>query len=90
MNARTKLSAKGQVVIPKELRDRLAWEPGTALDVVETADGLVLRRALKKSDLSFDEAVARLRATVKWDGPIYRDADWTESIDQMMRERTDI
>lgn len=45
MNAQTKLSAKGQVVIPKAVRDRLCWEEGAALEVVERADGVFLRTA---------------------------------------------
>jgi len=45
MNAQTKLSAKGQVVIPKAVRDRLCWEEGAALEVVERADGVLLRAA---------------------------------------------
>jgi AbrB family looped-hinge helix DNA binding protein len=45
MNAHTKLSAKGQVVIPKPVRDRLCWEEGAALEVVERADGVLLRAA---------------------------------------------
>jgi AbrB family looped-hinge helix DNA binding protein len=45
MNAHTKLSAKGQVVIPKAVRDRLCWEEGAALEVVERADGVLLRTA---------------------------------------------
>lgn len=43
MNAQTKLSAKGQVVIPKEVRDRLQWVEGASLEVVETANGVLLR-----------------------------------------------
>lgn len=44
MNARTKLLSNGAVEIPQDVRDRLAWEPGTPLDLVETADGISLRR----------------------------------------------
>lgn len=43
MNARTKVSANGDVAIPKDVRDRLHWAPGTALELVETADGIRLR-----------------------------------------------
>jgi AbrB family looped-hinge helix DNA binding protein len=43
MNAQTKMSAKGQVVIPKAVRDRLCWGEGDALEVVERADGVLLR-----------------------------------------------
>lgn len=44
MNAYTKVSAKGQVVIPKAVRDRLQWTEGEQLEVVEAAGGVLLRR----------------------------------------------
>ncbi len=40
----TKVSDKGQVVIPKEVRDRLQMGPGTKLIVVATDDAVVLQR----------------------------------------------
>jgi AbrB family looped-hinge helix DNA binding protein len=43
MNAQTKMSAKGQDVIPKAVRDRLQWKEGASLDVVETGSGVLLR-----------------------------------------------
>jgi AbrB family looped-hinge helix DNA binding protein len=39
----TVLSQKGQVVIPKRLRDERGWAPGLRLVVETTADGLTLR-----------------------------------------------
>ena len=42
---RTKLSTKGQVVVPKEIRARRNWEPGTELILEEIDDGVLLRRA---------------------------------------------
>jgi AbrB family looped-hinge helix DNA binding protein len=42
---KTKLSTKGQVVLPKEVRRRLNWEPGDELVVEETRDGVLLKRA---------------------------------------------
>lgn len=41
--ARTALSSRGQVVIPKEIRDRCGWSPGTDLEV-EERDGVVQLR----------------------------------------------
>jgi AbrB family looped-hinge helix DNA binding protein len=38
-----KLSSKGQVVIPKSIRDKHQWRDGQVLEVVDTADGLLLR-----------------------------------------------
>ena len=43
MTSHTRLSAKGQVVIPKVVRDRLHWHAGADLEVVETAGGVLLR-----------------------------------------------
>lgn len=37
------VSAKGQVVLPAELRRRLGLNPGARLEVTEEADGLRLR-----------------------------------------------
>lgn len=45
MRAATRLTTKGQVVIPKAIRDRLRWKAGTLLDVETEADGTVRMRA---------------------------------------------
>lgn len=42
---RTRLSTKGQVILPKPLRDRLGWGPGTVLQVEDTPQGVLLRAA---------------------------------------------
>jgi AbrB family looped-hinge helix DNA binding protein len=39
----TKLSSKGQVIIPKLYRDFHHWEPGQELLVSDIGDGLLLR-----------------------------------------------
>ncbi|MDQ2645919.1 MAG: AbrB/MazE/SpoVT family DNA-binding domain-containing protein [Myxococcota bacterium] len=39
----TRLSAKGQVVIPKAIRDASGWRPGLELEVEATPDGAILR-----------------------------------------------
>lgn len=69
MNARTVISAKGQVVIPKELRDRLNLPVGQTLDVVEMGDGVLLRPVRKKSGRTTDEILDHLGSTVRYDGP---------------------
>ena len=40
-----RLSTKGQIVIPKEIRSRHQWEPGTELILEDHGDVLVLRKA---------------------------------------------
>lgn len=41
--AATKLSAKGQVVIPKDVRDSQGWKTGLDLVVEPVAGGVILR-----------------------------------------------
>ena len=85
MTAHTRVSAKGQVVIPKSLRERLAWAPGTPLDVIETAEGLTLRRSNPAKQSSFDAALVRLRRISKWNGPRFSDQEEKAAVDEMMR-----
>jgi len=41
--AKTRLSTKGQLIIPKEVRERHGWAPGTELAVEDAGDSVVLR-----------------------------------------------
>jgi len=41
----TTVSTKGQVILPKLLRDSRQWEPGTRLLVEDTPQGVLLSRA---------------------------------------------
>jgi AbrB family looped-hinge helix DNA binding protein len=39
----TRLSSKGQVILPKSVRAAHHWEPGVEFSVEEAADGILLR-----------------------------------------------
>jgi AbrB family looped-hinge helix DNA binding protein len=41
----TTVSTKGQVILPKAIRQRRNWDSGTRLIVEETAEGVLLKRA---------------------------------------------
>jgi AbrB family looped-hinge helix DNA binding protein len=41
----TTVSTKGQIILPKAIRQRRNWAPGTRLVVEETPDGVLLRAA---------------------------------------------
>jgi AbrB family looped-hinge helix DNA binding protein len=43
--ATTTVSTKGQVILPKAIRQRRHWGPGTRLLVEETPDGVLLKPA---------------------------------------------
>jgi AbrB family looped-hinge helix DNA binding protein len=69
MNAQIKVSGKGQVVIPKDVRDRLGMVEGTVLDLIESGDGVFLRKPSKRKKMSVAEALVFLRERVHYDGP---------------------
>lgn len=39
----TTISTKGQVILPKAIRDQIGWDAGTRLVVEHTADGVLLK-----------------------------------------------
>lgn len=39
----TVLSSKGQIIIPKPLRDAHHWKPGQKLTIIESGDGILLK-----------------------------------------------
>lgn len=81
-----KASSKGQVVLPKQTRDRLGIDSGTLLEVIETATGVELR-PIKQSGLTADEATARLREIIRYTGPRLDEADWQRGIELAIKEK---
>ncbi|MDQ5909048.1 MAG: hypothetical protein QG599_1142 [Pseudomonadota bacterium] len=59
------LSSKGQVVIPKEIRDQLHWGVGTELDIIATPASVTLRAKQPAGKLN----LADLRGILQYDGP---------------------
>ena len=60
----TRLSTKGQIILPKTVRDSHAWPPGTEFSVEETPQGVLLR-PLKRSPAS---NLAEVKGCLKWSG----------------------
>jgi antitoxin PrlF len=51
-----KLTRKGQVTIPKHLRDHLGLKPGCEIELVPIAGGdVLLKPARRRSKISFDK-----------------------------------
>jgi AbrB family looped-hinge helix DNA binding protein len=86
MNAQIKISAKGQIVIPKGIRRRLNWDEGQKLEVVETSAGVFLKRPPERKKLSAEEALAKIRALIKYDGPPVTIEEMNETIAEGWRQ----
>jgi AbrB family looped-hinge helix DNA binding protein len=41
--ASVKLSSKGQLIIPKSIRDNYHWETGQELNLIDTGNGILLQ-----------------------------------------------
>jgi AbrB family looped-hinge helix DNA binding protein len=58
----TRLSTKGQLILPKEIRTSRAWGPGTEFTIEETKDGILLRPSGRFPATRLDEVVGCLRS----------------------------
>jgi AbrB family looped-hinge helix DNA binding protein len=80
----TRMSDKGQVVVPKALRDLKGWLAGTDLEALDVGDGVFLRpRRGRTETLTVDQAVARIRAIYTHQGPPIpvEELGWSHDVD---------
>jgi AbrB family looped-hinge helix DNA binding protein len=61
----TRLSTKGQVILPKSVRTSRAWLPGTRFAVEETAEGVLLRPLVRFPETRLEDVVGCLKYTGK-------------------------
>jgi len=59
----TRLSTKGQVILPKTIRDARGWGAGTELVVEETPAGITLRPLRQSQPSRLEDVVGCLRYT---------------------------
>jgi AbrB family looped-hinge helix DNA binding protein len=58
----TRLSTKGQIILPKSIRTARAWPPGTEFTVEPTPDGVLLRPTGPFPPASLSDVAGSLRA----------------------------
>ena len=63
--ATTKMTSKGQVVIPEEIRTRLRLKPGSRFVVVGQRDVVILKALSLPSMEQFDDLIAEARRQAK-------------------------
>lgn len=67
MATTTTLSSKGQLVLPKEVRDRHQFHPGQEFEVMESEDGIVLKPRDPFPETTFEKVRGCLQSA--YDGP---------------------
>ena len=79
----TKLSSKGQVIIPKNFRSSYHWETGQELIVIDTGDGLLLKTKTPFSESNINEVAGSLKYT----GTAKTIEEMEEAVDQGIKEQ---
>jgi AbrB family looped-hinge helix DNA binding protein len=79
---KTTLSSKGQLVLPKALRDRKQWNPGTKLILEDVPEGVMIKRVETKKKYTVDDLVGIL----KYDGPPLSEEEIERRIDESLAE----
>ncbi|MCP5005573.1 MAG: AbrB/MazE/SpoVT family DNA-binding domain-containing protein [Planctomycetes bacterium] len=63
--ATTKMSSKGQVVIPEDIRESLGLKPGSQFVVVGEDDIVILKSITSPSMGNFDEMIKKVRSQAR-------------------------
>jgi AbrB family looped-hinge helix DNA binding protein len=58
-----RLSTKGQVILPKSIRERRHWDAGTRLVIEDTVDGVLLKAAPSFEPTRPDEVFGSLKVS---------------------------
>lgn len=82
---KTRLSSKGQVVIPKAVRDAHGWTEGTEFTVEDTKDGIMLKP--QPQPLFPKKTIEEVVGCSGYKGPPKTLEDMKRGIDMAMRER---
>lgn len=72
-----RLSSKGQLVIPRAIREALRWDVGTELTVVRTATGVMIQPLAKPTGKRLEE----LRGCLNYQGPPLSDEQLHAPVD---------
>jgi AbrB family looped-hinge helix DNA binding protein len=81
----TRLSSKGQIILPKAVRDTHHWEPGMDFSVEDTGDGVLLRPLKTTPPTRLDQVVGCLHV----EGSARTIEEMDAAIDHEVRTRRD-
>jgi AbrB family looped-hinge helix DNA binding protein len=79
----TTLSTKGQVILPKAIRQSRKWNAGTRLTVEDTPEGVLLKPAPLFAPTTPEE----VRGSLRYDGPPVSIEDMDAAISDEIRRR---
>ena len=80
----TKLSSKGQVIIPKSVREAHDWQAGMTFEICEHEEGVLLRPSRPFPKTKLDEVAGCLA----WSGPAISIEQMDKAVVDEARRRT--
>lgn len=81
MGYETRISTKGQVVLPKAVRDRHQWASGQVIEVVDVPGGVMLRPKSPTADSTTAlEILSRIAARSTYRGPVVTPEEMKEAV----------
>lgn len=83
----TLLSSKGQVILPKALRDAHHWQAGTRLEVLDTADGVLLKPVMVRQTTALSPGLEAIRRRLDYHGPAVSLVDMNAAVLQEAKNR---
>jgi AbrB family looped-hinge helix DNA binding protein len=81
----TRLSSKGQIILPKAIRQAYHWPPGTGFAVEDTGDGIRLRPIKTSQPTRLDTLAGSLRIN----GAARSIEEMDSAVDAELRDRRD-
>ena len=82
---KTKLSSKGQIVIPKSVRDAHGWTEGAEFTIEDRTDGVFLR--FDKTSIFPRTRIEDVVGIANYKGPRKSIEDMKRGVDEAMRKR---
>jgi AbrB family looped-hinge helix DNA binding protein len=82
VSLKTKVSTKGQIVLPKAIRDRRGWGAGAELAIEERPEGVLLRALTKAVPTRIEDVFGSL-------GPVDRVVSIEEMNEAVLKEARD-
>ena len=83
MNARAKISSKGQLVLPKAVRDAYGLGPGSEVDIESRGDAIVLKPIARRARKQY--TIDEVAGFLKYSGPPVTLEDMERGIEEEAR-----
>lgn len=87
MNARARISSKGQLVLPKAVRDAYGLGPGSEVDIESVGETIVLRPRVRKPPTGRVYTLDQVAGMLKYDGPPVSIRDMDRAVEEEFRRR---